>query len=136
MKEEKQTLETLAREYRFQGKADQDDRYPLEPMNPYERRIIHAAVQNDKYVVTRSEGDEPYRHVIVSLKKETSRRAVTTTTAMTAPQDLTERRREDASKRTVITRLEKGLHKMCKPLFWRKLCRNRRQIQSRPLQQP
>lgn len=43
-------------------------------MNPYERRIIHAAVQNDKYVTTRSEGEEPFRHVVIALKKE----AVTT----------------------------------------------------------
>ena len=38
--------------------------------NPYERRIIHAAVQNDKYVTTRSEGEEPFRHVVIALKKE------------------------------------------------------------------
>lgn len=42
----------------------------LEPMNPYERRIIHAALQNDKYVLTRSEGEEPFRHVVIALKKE------------------------------------------------------------------
>ena len=41
----------------------------LEPMNPYERRIIHSALQNDKYVTTHSEGDEPFRHVVVVLKK-------------------------------------------------------------------
>ena len=39
-------------------------------MNPYERRIIHAALQNDKYVTTRSEGEEPFRHVVIALKKE------------------------------------------------------------------
>jgi spoIIIJ-associated protein len=38
-------------------------------MNPYERRIIHSALQNDKYVTTYSEGDEPFRHVVVVLKK-------------------------------------------------------------------
>ena len=43
--------------------------FALEPMNPYERRIIHATLQNDKYVATRSEGEEPYRKVIVYLKK-------------------------------------------------------------------
>ena len=43
--------------------------FALEPMNPYERRIIHAALQNDKYVATKSEGEEPYRKVIVYLKK-------------------------------------------------------------------
>ena len=41
----------------------------LEPMNPYERRIIHSALQADKYVTTYSEGNEPYRHVVVALKK-------------------------------------------------------------------
>ena len=41
----------------------------LEPMNPFERRIIHSALQNDRYVTTHSEGDEPYRHVVVTLKK-------------------------------------------------------------------
>ena len=41
----------------------------LEPMNPYERRIIHSALQNDRYVTTHSEGDEPFRKVIITLKK-------------------------------------------------------------------
>ena len=41
----------------------------LEPMNPYERRIIHACLQNDRSVITSSEGEEPYRHVVISLKK-------------------------------------------------------------------
>ena len=41
----------------------------LEPMNPFERRIIHSALQNDRYVVTHSEGDEPNRYVVVTLKK-------------------------------------------------------------------
>ncbi len=40
----------------------------LEPMNPYERRIIHSALQNDKYVITHSEGEEPFRKVVISLK--------------------------------------------------------------------
>jgi spoIIIJ-associated protein len=39
-------------------------------MNPYERRIIHSALQNDKYVTTHSEGDEPFRRVVVTLKRE------------------------------------------------------------------
>lgn len=43
--------------------------FKLEPMNPYERRIIHSALQNDPYVETISEGDEPYRRVVVNLKK-------------------------------------------------------------------
>ena len=41
----------------------------LEPMNPYERRIIHSALQDDKYVTTHSEGDEPFRRVVISPKK-------------------------------------------------------------------
>ena len=65
----KTTLESLARNIASKVKRTKRP-VSLEPMNPYERRIIHSALQNDKYVVTRSEGDEPYRHVIVSLKKE------------------------------------------------------------------
>ena len=65
----KATLESLARNIASKVKRTKRP-VSLEPMNPYERRIIHSALQNDKYVVTRSEGDEPYRHVIVSLKKE------------------------------------------------------------------
>ena len=45
----------------------------LEPMNPYERRIIHSALQNDKYVFTKSEGEDPFRHVVIALKKEERR---------------------------------------------------------------
>ena len=41
----------------------------LEPMNPYERRIIHSALQNDKFVTTHSEGEEPFRRVVVTLKR-------------------------------------------------------------------
>jgi len=41
----------------------------LEPMNPYERRIIHSTLQTDSYVYTFSEGEEPYRRVVVDLKK-------------------------------------------------------------------
>ena len=40
-------------------------------MNPFERRIIHSALQNDKYVETHSEGEEPYRRVVITLKKHT-----------------------------------------------------------------
>ena len=65
----KATLESLARNIASKVKRTKRP-VSLEPMNPYETRIIHSALQNDKYVVTRSEGDEPYRHVIVSLKKE------------------------------------------------------------------
>ncbi len=42
----------------------------LEPMNPYERRIIHSALQDDMYVTTYSEGDEPFRRVVVDFKKK------------------------------------------------------------------
>ncbi|MBE5968759.1 MAG: protein jag [Lachnospiraceae bacterium] len=64
----KKTLENLAKNIAF--KVKRTKRYvALEPMNPYERRIIHSYLQNDKYVTTRSEGEEPYRKVIISLKK-------------------------------------------------------------------
>lgn len=65
----KQTLETLARNIAYKVKRTKRP-VSLEPMNPYERRIIHSSIQNDKYVVTRSEGDEPFRHVVISLKKD------------------------------------------------------------------
>ena len=65
----KETLETLARNIAYKVKRPRRP-VSLEPMNPYERRIIHSALQNDRYVVTRSEGEEPFRHVVVSLKRE------------------------------------------------------------------
>ena len=65
----KDTLETLARNISYKVKRTKRP-VSLEPMNPYERRIIHSALQNDRYVVTRSEGEEPYRHVVISLKRE------------------------------------------------------------------
>ena len=40
----------------------------LEPMNPYERRVLHSALQNNPYVTTHSEGEEPYRRVVITLK--------------------------------------------------------------------
>lgn len=64
----KQTLEHLAKNIAFKVKKTRRPVY-LEPMNPYERRIIHSALQNDRYVTTRSEGEEPYRKVVVVLKK-------------------------------------------------------------------
>ena len=67
----KETLETLARNIAYKVKRTRRP-VSLEPMNPYERRIIHSALQNDRYVVTRSEGEEPFRHVVVSLKREQS----------------------------------------------------------------
>lgn len=64
----KATLENLARNIAFKVKRTKRS-VSLEPMNPFERRIIHSALQNDRYVTTKSEGDEPYRHVVVLLKK-------------------------------------------------------------------
>ena len=62
-----QTLENLAKNIAKKVKRIKKP-VALEPMNPYERRIIHSALQNDKYCTTRSEGEEPYRHVVVVLK--------------------------------------------------------------------
>ena len=64
----KDTLENIAKniasKVRRTGKP-----VTLEPMNPYERRVIHSALQNDRYVETHSEGEEPFRKVVVSLKE-------------------------------------------------------------------
>lgn len=65
----KETLENLAKNIAYKVKRTRKP-VSLEPMNPYERRIIHSALQNDKYVTTHSEGDEPFRRVVVTLKKE------------------------------------------------------------------
>ena len=65
----KDTLEILAKNIAYKVKRTRRS-VSLEPMNPYERRIIHSALQNDKFVITRSEGEEPFRHVVVSLKRE------------------------------------------------------------------
>ena len=64
----KATLENLAKNIAFKVKKTRRPVF-LEPMNPYERRIIHSALQNDPYVTTHSEGEEPYRKVVVTLKK-------------------------------------------------------------------
>ena len=64
----KETLENLAKNIAFKVKRTRKS-FTLEPMNPYERRIIHSTLQNDKFVATRSEGEEPYRKVVVYLKK-------------------------------------------------------------------
>lgn len=64
----KETLENLARNISFKVKRTKRS-VSLEPMNPYERRIIHSALQNDKYVTTHSEGEEPFRRVVITLKK-------------------------------------------------------------------
>ena len=64
----KDTLENLAKNISYKVKRTKKS-VSLEPMNPYERRIIHSALQNDKYVTTHSEGEEPFRRVVVSLKR-------------------------------------------------------------------
>lgn len=64
----KETLENLAKNIAFKVKRTRKPVF-LEPMNPYERRIIHSALQNDPQVSTHSEGEEPYRKVVVTLKK-------------------------------------------------------------------
>lgn len=64
----KETLENLAKNISYKVKRTKRS-VSLEPMNPYERRIIHSALQNDKYVTTHSEGEEPFRRVVVTLKK-------------------------------------------------------------------
>lgn len=67
----KETLENLARNIAHKVKRTRK-KVVLEPMNPYERRIIHSALQSDKYVETHSEGEEPYRKVVVTLKHDSS----------------------------------------------------------------
>lgn len=67
-KRRKETLENLAKNIAYKVKRTKRAVF-LEPMNPYERRIIHSALQGDKYVTTHSEGDEPFRRVVVTLKK-------------------------------------------------------------------
>ena len=68
----RETLESLA--FNLAKKVKHTRRnVVLEPMNPYERRIIHSALQNDRYVTTYSEGEEPYRNVVITLKRERDR---------------------------------------------------------------
>ncbi len=67
-KRRKATLENLAKNIAYKVKRTKRS-VSLEPMNPYERRVIHSALQNDKYVTTHSEGEEPFRRVVVTLKK-------------------------------------------------------------------
>ena len=64
----KETLENLAKNIAYKVKRTKRP-VSLEPMNPYERRIIHSALQNDRYVTTHSEGEEPFRRVVISLKR-------------------------------------------------------------------
>ncbi len=65
----KETLENLAKNIAYKVKKTRRP-VSLEPMNPYERRIIHSALQNDKYISTHSEGDEPFRRVVVTYKRQ------------------------------------------------------------------
>ncbi len=65
----KETLENLAKNISYKVKRTKHS-VSLEPMNPYERRIIHSALQGDRYVTTHSEGEEPYRRVVVTLKRQ------------------------------------------------------------------
>lgn len=70
----KETLENLAKNIAFKVKRTRRS-FTLEPMNPYERRIIHSTLQGDRNVATRSDGEEPYRKVTVYLKKRDRRDA-------------------------------------------------------------
>ena len=67
-KRRRETVENLAKNLAYKVKRTRKP-VSLEPMNAYERRVIHSALQNDKYVSTYSEGEEPYRHVVIALKK-------------------------------------------------------------------
>ncbi len=64
----KDTLENLAKNIAYKVKRTKRP-VSLEPMNPFERRVIHSALQGDRYVETHSEGEEPFRHVVVTIKK-------------------------------------------------------------------
>ena len=68
-KRRKDTLENLAKNIAYKVKRTKKA-VSLEPMNPFERRVIHSSLQNDRYVSTHSEGDEPYRHVVITLKRQ------------------------------------------------------------------
>ena len=65
----KETLESLAANLAKKVKATKKS-VILEPMNPYERRTIHSFLQGDKTISTHSEGDEPYRYVVITLKRQ------------------------------------------------------------------
>ena len=64
----KETLENLAKNIAYKVKRTKRP-VSLEPMNPFERRVIHSALQNDRYVITHSEGEDPFRYIVVSLKR-------------------------------------------------------------------
>lgn len=63
-----ETLKHLAKNIAHKVKRNRRP-VALEPMNPYERRVIHSALQSDPYVTTHSEGEEPYRKVVITLKR-------------------------------------------------------------------
>ena len=63
-----ETLVNLAKRLASKVKRNRQ-KVSLEPMNAFERKIIHTALQGDKHIVTNSEGDEPFRHVVISYKK-------------------------------------------------------------------
>ncbi len=65
----KETLENLAKNVAYKVKRTRKP-VELEPMNPYERRVIHFALQNDRYVTTHSEGEGPERHVVITLRDD------------------------------------------------------------------
>jgi len=67
-KRRKETLESLAKNIAFKVKRQRRP-ISLEPMNPYERRVIHSILQSDKFVTTYSEGEEPFRRIVVTLRK-------------------------------------------------------------------
>ncbi len=67
-KRRKETLENLAKNIAYKVKRTKHP-VSLEPMNPFERRVIHSAFRMTDLLTTHSEGEEPYRHVVVTLKK-------------------------------------------------------------------
>ena len=108
----KETLETLAKNISYKVKRTKHP-VSLEPMNPYERRIIHSALQNDKYVMTRSEGEDPFRHVVISLKKEVpagGRKGVMVPAVITAEE--TETRRTERQRQRPQLGRKKQRHRL------------------------
>ncbi len=102
----KDTLETLARNISYKVKRTKRP-VSLEPMNPYERRIIHSALQNDRYVVTRSEGEDPYRHVVISLKRDGYNRR-DRYSSRKDNRDREGRNRERQAERPIVEKSEEG----------------------------
>lgn len=101
----KETLETLAFHLAKKVKHTRKN-VVLEPMNPYERRIIHSTLQNDRYVTTFSEGKEPFRNVVIALKPREPKKPYKSerserserfdTTVSTQPNEITEDLEESA----------------------------------------